>query len=488
MKKSFFSHLTHLFLISFFTAFILIACQKNEHINTDSNVKLEFSNDSIVFDTVFSTIGSITKQLRVYNKSDNRIIISSIRLLGGESSQYRINVDGSSNLFNEDVELDAYDSLFIFVRVSINPNLEDAPFIVTDKIEFLTNGNEQSIELVAWGQNANYIIGNQLNQDGKLFKIVVEKDQEISWDSPKPYIIYGMAKIDTNAILRIPEGCRIYFHNQSGIWVAPNACIKMTGTLLKPISLKGDRLDESYRDLPGQWEGIILEGSDQTTEINYAIIENATFGIKAKTTDLTKSNQLLIRNTIIQNMTESGITSQAFSIQSNNSLIANCAYRLLDIQAGGTIDFKQCTFANYWAHSLRLNASIFLSNSFSNEQQSLNNNLNASFGNCIIEGRNNDEIELNSQVEAGFEILFSYSSLKTQLESSTTLTLDNCFKNPENIFNDPESSTFKLNAESVLIDAGLLSIGQMIPLDLFGNSRLPLPDIGAIEFVEEEEK
>lgn len=489
MKKSIFNHSAHLFLISFFIgSLLLLACQKNDVFNADPNLHLEFSNDSIVFDTVFSTIGSITKQLRVYNNSNQKVNISSIRLMGGEGSQYRINVDGSSSLLNENIELASNDSLYIFVKVTIDPTNENAPFIINDKIEFITNGNDQRVELVAWGQNANYIIGNQLSFDGKSYRVIAEKDQDITWDSPKPYIIYGTAKVDTNAILRIVAGCEIYFHNQSSIWVAPNGCLKMTGNLQNPITLKGDRLDEGYRDLPGQWDGIILEGSNKITEINFTTIENATYGIQAKAKNLASTNQLIITNSIIQNMTESGIRSQAFSIQSNNTIIANCGGPLLDIQLGGNFEFNHCTFYNYWSRSLRIGASILLNNSYSDDQQTLNNNLNATFGNCIIEGRNSNEIEFNVQTESDFNFLFNHCSLKTQVDLSSLAAYQNCISNPDVIFADTEPGTFFLHAETILIDAGLPSIGQFIPFDLIGNSRLPLPDLGAIEFISAEEK
>lgn len=489
MKKSNLRRWSHLFFISFFAGiYFLIACQKADELNTDPNLQLQFSNDSVVFDTVFSTIGSISKQLRVYNNSNKKVNISAIRLVGGESSQYRINVDGSPGLIHENIEIAANDSIFIFVRVTINPTLEDAPFIVADQIEFITNGNEQNIELVAWGQNANYIVGNQLTTEGKSFRIVAAKNEDITWNSPKPYVVYGIAKVDINAVLRLPEGCRVYFHNQSGIWVAQDGCIKITGTLQNPVMLKGDRLDEGYRDLPGQWDGIILEESDQDTEINYAIIENAVNGIQAKTLEDAKSNQLIITNTIIRNMTEFGIISRAFSIQSNNTLIVNCGNRLLDIQQGGIFDFKHCTFANYWTRSFRLNPSIRLSNSFATEQEIHSNDLAASFGNCIIDGRNQEEIEFDNQTGADFNTLFIYCSLKTQDDITSSPAYDNCIGNPENIFADLESTGFKLSEESSLIDGGLLSIGQSIPFDLYGTSRLPSPDIGAIEYTPEEEK
>ena len=489
MKKSVFKYSVRLISIIFITGiFFLAACQKEDKLNTDPNFQLQFSNDSVVFDTVFSTIGSITKQFKVYNKTNKRINISSIKLVGGQNSQYRINVDGSPDLDQENIELAANDSMFVFVRVMIDPTNVDDPFIVTDQIEFITNSNEQNIELVAWGQNANYIIGNQLTENGKSFSIVAANGEDITWDSPKPYVIYGIAKVDTNAVLRLPEGCRIYFHNESGMWVAPDACLKITGTLQHPVTFKGDRLDEDYRDLPGQWDGIILEESDQDTEINYAIIENASYGIIAGTSGELKTNRLYINNTIIKNMIGHGLSTQAFSIESSNTLIANCGGRLLDIQLGGTSNFTHCTFANYWARSFRFNPSIGLSNAFTSGENTSYNNLDITFGNCIIDGRNQNEIEFISFDDAQFNVLFNHCSLKTNEDISDPLIYNQCFANPDIIFEESEEITFKLNGESVLIDAGLLAIGQSVPFDLLGNLRLPLPDIGAIEYFAEEEK
>ena len=64
-----------------------------------------------------------------------------------------------------DIEIYAKDSVFVFVRVTVNPNDQNTPFFVEDKIIFETNDNEQSVLLTAYGQNANYIIANQeINQ------------------------------------------------------------------------------------------------------------------------------------------------------------------------------------------------------------------------------------------------------------------------------------------------------------------------------------
>ena len=55
---------------------------------------LSFSADTLVFDTVFTTVGSTTLQLKIYNNDNKTLTINQIELMGGASSVYRINVDG----------------------------------------------------------------------------------------------------------------------------------------------------------------------------------------------------------------------------------------------------------------------------------------------------------------------------------------------------------------------------------------------------------
>ena len=43
---------------------------------------------------VFTNIGSSTYNLKVYNRSDNDIVIPTLRLGQGQNSNYRLNVDG----------------------------------------------------------------------------------------------------------------------------------------------------------------------------------------------------------------------------------------------------------------------------------------------------------------------------------------------------------------------------------------------------------
>ena len=60
----------------------------------DPALQLEFSADTILFDTVFTTIGSVTLPLKVYNRNTEAVRIDEIELVGGSESPFRVNIDG----------------------------------------------------------------------------------------------------------------------------------------------------------------------------------------------------------------------------------------------------------------------------------------------------------------------------------------------------------------------------------------------------------
>ena len=268
---------TSVFLIIAFL--YLSSCKKDDIIDTDPSVKLGFSTDTVIFDTVFTTLGSVTQHLKVYNPSGNTIRISSIRLAGGSQSPYRLNIDGEASFAVKDVELAGNDSLFIFVRVTIDPTDENNPFVVTDSILFETNGNIQDVDLAAWGQNANYILADTQVPGFPKYKIIAHEFEDITWTADKPYVIYGFAVVDSNGTLRINAGARIYFHDKSGLWIYKGGTIKVNGTFEEPVTFQGDRLEGFYKDLPGQWDRIWINEGSFNNEINYAVIRNGFIGI-----------------------------------------------------------------------------------------------------------------------------------------------------------------------------------------------------------------
>ncbi len=265
---------------------LITSCKKDEIIGTDNSYRLEFSEDTIVFDTVFTTIGSTTRVLKVYNRNKERIKISSINLAEGTQSQYQINVDGMSGTQFENIEIGDGDSIFIFVKVTVDPTSQNSPLIISDSLVFETNGNIQDVDLAAWGQDAHFFVGNKRIEGLSYPYIIVANEGEtVNWEDDKPYVIYGWAVVDSTAILNIGPGCNIHFHQNSGLWVYRGGSIRVNGILDSVVTFQGDRLEMEYRNLPGQWDRIWINESSVNSEFNYAVIKNGFIGLQAETTE-----------------------------------------------------------------------------------------------------------------------------------------------------------------------------------------------------------
>ena len=61
-----------------------------EEVLERSSVELEFSTDTIFFDTLFTAERSVTKRLRIFNPGDKAVILESVALAGGEASPYTL--------------------------------------------------------------------------------------------------------------------------------------------------------------------------------------------------------------------------------------------------------------------------------------------------------------------------------------------------------------------------------------------------------------
>lgn len=102
----------------------------------DSEEILQFSTDTLTFDTIFSSMGSVTSKILIYNHSNKELKINRLELKGGSASAFRLNADG---LIDEDhafsnIVIAPNDSMYLFVEVTIDPNNTHAPIVVEDSI------------------------------------------------------------------------------------------------------------------------------------------------------------------------------------------------------------------------------------------------------------------------------------------------------------------------------------------------------------------
>jgi len=474
-----------IFTIIFLIGVYLSSCKKDNYFEgTDANLK--FSKDTVFFDTVFSGIGSATRFFIVYNTYDLPVLISEIRLFKGEESNFRINVNGIPGNQIEDIEIAANDSIFIFVDVTIDPANDEV--VEYDQIAFTTNGNRQAVTLSAIGQDVHFL------EDSVI--------QSQTWVNDKPYLIYNSIALDEDEVLTIEEGVHIYSHRNSKVIVL--GTLIANGTYDEPIIFESDRLKghssiffendtlDNYEDVPGQWSGIWLTKFSKNNSLNYTVIKNAVIGIQV---DSVQSGgiQLSIHNSKIEHHSFSGIYAQESTIFATNCLFSNCGYYDLALTRGGNYEFYHCTIGNYWSGA-RSTPSVYFNNYFIYKEVAYVYPLhNAYFGNCIIYGNNETEIQAEKH-DAGeiFNYMFENCLLKVDpksgINTSDPIHFKNNLINSEPGFVDRNLYDFSLSESSSAINQGSRAITDLFPghlnFDLNTVSRISdeNPDVGAYEF------
>lgn len=458
----------------------LFSCEDEGYINSP-DAQLQFSLDTVMFDTIFTSIGSTTQHFTVRNPYDENILVSRIRLAGGDFSNFRININGEITSEAYEVEIPARDSIYVFVEVTIDPNGQNLPMVVQDSIEFTTNANIQGIKLIAYGQDFKLIKGERL--------------ETTTWTSEKPYLVYDFAYVDSTSTLTIEPGTKIFFHKGAGLYVKGN--IIAEGTFQNPIKFLPDRLEEAYEDIPDQWNGVTLYSGSHNNVFNFVTIKNANIGLQVGNIENEGFASINLKNSTIQNMAYAGIFALKSKISGYNNLVANCGFYAVALLIGGEYEFYHTTIANYWGNystRARSTASLVLSNvlvidgsdgtrtAFSGDLKK------AYFGNSIIFGNNNFELELGDNKENEFNYKFENCIIQVPDTFTTTDKSHyvNVFKgnafDPK--FIDPfEELVYELDTLSPAKDIGNIDIAKQYPLDQLNVNRLSDfgPDLGAFE-------
>ncbi len=379
------------------------SCKKDSFISSP-DAQLYTSTDTISFDTVFTTVGSISKSFKIFNGNNQKLLLSTVQLAGGTTSPFKINIDGISSHSVNNIELNANDSLYIFVQVNVDPTADKNPFVLKDSIEINFNGNKRFVQLQAYGQNAVF-----------LKKEIIKGTQ--TWTNDLPYVILGSVQVDTNAILNIEAGTKIYLHADAPFLV--DGTLKAVGTKDSRILFSGDRMDDVYKELPASWPGIYFRNMSQDNVLEYAIIKNAYQGIVAQERSTTSKPKLILSKCIFNNIYDAGIIGINTEIYADNCLISNCGSNVI-LNYGGDYNFTFCTVVTYGSHYIsHKNPVLQVSNFIERDGLSYIAPLKAVFTNSIFWGENGiveNEVSVLKKGTGLFDVTFDHILYKTKEE------------------------------------------------------------------------
>ncbi|GAA4351878.1 hypothetical protein GCM10023185_10970 [Hymenobacter saemangeumensis] len=507
-----------LFLLSSLVVF-LPGCEPKEDLLQTSG-SLELKADTVLFDTVFTTVRTVTKRLWVYNRNSGAVK-TDVSLSGAAGNTYTLLINGDLGPAVSGLTIRGKDSLLVLVRALVGDNGSSAnpkDFLVEDQLHFRTNGNDQVVRLIAYGQNAYFHRGDIITSN-------------TTWATDKPHVIInrnvtlganrfniGVA-VAQNTTLNIPKGARIYCH--AGATLQVDGTLKVNDTFSPSgvvpdssrdiVRFQGDRREAFYNDVPGQWGGIIFTSGSHNNDIRYTEIKNATFGLLLYNPDARgQAPDLLLKNSTIRNISGSnisfanatataggGIISYSGTVRATNCLFTNCGEYAVLGAGGGVFNFNYCTFANYTPAFQRKTASLtFLKQQLSDP--GILHPIRVTINNSIVWGSIKDELFVEGGLSpaSGNSVSITNSLLRTdeyQAAPEIRATTPTDLRNLVNA--DPRFKRTPLNAPNrydYSLDAGSPALNRPPVTAAFGE-RIDLrnqprpgptnaaPDLGAYE-------
>lgn len=459
-----------------------VSCEEDK-ISTDTSLMLNFSADTVRFDTIFTAQGSATYKLKVYNPSNNRVLIERITL--NEAQNYKMSVSGISEDVVNDTYLNAHDSLMIFIQVFIDPNDDKNPFIVRDSIDFFFNNHTQVLQLEAYGRNVKRFKNKSISADTII-------------TSEIPILLSDTLKILEGTTLTLSPGARLYC--QKGAVILVEGTLISEGTMESMVEIRGDRDDYmntipplSYDQASGQWGGIRIAKNSFGNILNHTDVRNADFGIVIDSTN-TENSKLIVKNSILRNMLYNVVHSINAKVEIYNSLLYNAGENILKLE-GGNYKIIHCTLTNNYSFSWggRTKQILYYSNKYMDENyNSYPLELNVEMINSIVYGNYASEIEYNIDEQTPCKYFFKSCHLKQKLkEIDTSIYIDCILDTPVKfVYDNIKDDTYRvydyhLTAESPAISRADVEYSNLFPLDLDGKERLSdgSADIGCYEYV-----
>ncbi len=432
----------------------------DEDLSFDPALELLFSTDTVSFDTLLSDSRSATQRLTIYNPNGSAVQLSEVFLGLGDASDYSIIVNGKPGANQPNERILGGDSLLILVEVDVSPRNLNLPYLVKDSIVINWNGRSEHVKLVSWAQDGTRVGGQVIcNQ---------------TWTSGRPYIVSDSVIVQEGCQLTIQAGTTIYFENDAALFI--QGALNAIGDSANHIVFRNARFDGIYDEVPGQWNGVyFLEGS-AGSQIAYAEIFNGQVGLRLGSPDDDDTPDVIIRNSVIYNMSVAGILAFTSDLQATNCLIYNCGSYLVGNFAGGNYTYQHCTFSSDPSIFIHDEPTVqFSDNLVLSDNSLLVDDLNVEVVNSIIWGSGEEELLINSSGEANVIVGLGTNIIRSVEEIQGNFTSTD-FNFPG--FKDPFTNDFSLDTLAFAKDKGT-DVG--VTDDLIGASRDDQPDIGAFE-------
>lgn len=505
----------------------LTGCEPKEDIITrDPGAVLTASVEMVKFDTVFTSLGSITKRFWVYNRNARAVRVDEIALVEAASpvARFELIIDGRRVNTRRDFELRGNDSVLVLAKVTIDPNAADTAFVVMDSVRLSANGTTGYVRLRAYGENATYYDA----PPGFATKIGCDT----TWTARRPIVLLGSALVDSSCVLTIDPGTRVYLANGASLVVRGRLRCGSLAPGAPAVKFRGLRRDDffdttdpryfdfentpKYANTPGQWGTIAFEprlGTQltQENELFNTDIRNSTVGIFISNPNYLIGHQVRVENCFIRNAYSVGVYGAAAgydpafaptgSVTLINTVITRCGERAVLGVGGGNWRLTHCTvemggaiFNRRDTEALAFNNAVELSDGIHSEKTTLK------VENSIVwSGLRDDQGELQNEIlllREGSNDDSLYTFRHNILQTPFARFNDNSHAgtggvpgtNPLN--EDPRfrdaSANIKLDLrlDSLISPARRLGevLTPLVPLDLVGEPRDPMqPSAGAYE-------
>lgn len=473
-----------LLLLPFLVVILLAGCKKE--LTFVEQGELDFSSDTIYFDTLFTTFASPSERLVVSNNSGNNVLISRIYLEKETASDFELIVDGLEMNDLAGLELRDGDSVIVFV--DYRSQLMDD--FARDRIVFEIGDGRQEVDIEAFVMDAYFYQNDTLQNPGNYTE----------FGPDKPIVIDGCLWVPEGHTLKILAGTQLHFTPSKDSLFNLNSILKVFGTLVvegakgNEVVFQQTRFGERYEENPAQWRGIYFGANSRSNLLSHALVKNALIGIQVDFANNGPVPKLSMEYSEVRNMGAYALLGYGYSsgvtrpmIEAKNCLIHNSKEGNLLILGGGNYRFLNCTFVNYTMDFTRSSPQIIINNY--DPDQAVAFECKTDFRNCIIWGTEEEEYAPDSANLANiFDVTFNNCILRTTLDvkgSDNKVSQD--FNYP--LFEAPTESdaterNYRLLSGSPAINAGQdLSVYGIFD-DFDQNPRTGVYDMGAFERVD----